>query len=68
MTEIKASGNLVSLYIFVSVCISIYVHVYMNSHIYELLIVFMFTRLHLWFYNILVDNNLAPHSTNCACA
>ena len=34
----KASENLVSLHIFVSVCISICVHLYMNSYIHELLI------------------------------
>ena len=64
----KASKNLVSLHIFVSVCISICTHVYVNSHIHELLIVLMLARLHLWFLNILVVNNMASSSINCICA
>ena len=44
MTEMKASQNPVSLHIFVSVCISIHAHVYINSYIHELLIVLMLTR------------------------
>ena len=43
----KVSENLVSLHIFVSVCISTRAHVYINSYIHELLIVLMLTgRLH----------------------
>ena len=44
----KASENPVSLHIFVSVCISIRAHVYINSYIHELLIVLMLIlrRLH----------------------
>ena len=40
----KASENPVSLHIFVSVCISIRAHVYINSYIHELLIVLMLTE------------------------
>ena len=40
----KASDNPVSLHIFVSVCISIRAHVYINSYIHELLIVLMLTE------------------------
>ena len=49
MTEMKASENPVSLYIFVSVCISIRAHVYINSYIHELLIVLMFTGFETFF-------------------
>ena len=45
----KASENPVSLHIFVSVCISIRARVYINSYIYELLIVLMLTEKALWF-------------------
>ena len=41
MTEMKAGENLVSLHVFVSVCISVHAHVYINSYIYELLIVIL---------------------------
>ena len=44
MTEMKASDNSVSLHIFVSVCMSICAHVYINSYIHELLIVLMLTE------------------------
>ena len=43
------SENLVSLHIFVSVCISICAHVYINSYIPELLIVLMLAEKALWF-------------------
>ena len=49
MTEMKASENPVSLHIFVSVCISIRAHVYINSYIYELLILLMLTEKASWF-------------------
>ena len=49
MTEVKASEHPVSSHIFVLTCVSIGAHVYMNSCIHELLIVFMLTRFHLWF-------------------
>ena len=49
MTEMKASDNPVSLHIFVSVCISIRAHVYINSYIHELLIVLMLTEKVSWF-------------------
>ena len=49
MTEMKASENLVSLHIFVPVCISIHAHVYINSYIHELLIVLMLTEKASWF-------------------
>ena len=45
----KASKILISVYEFELVCISICTHVYVNSYIHELLIVFMLTMLHLWF-------------------
>ena len=64
----KASDNPVSLHIFVSVCISIRAHVYINSYIHELLIVLMLTEKASWFGNILLVNNMASGSTNCACA
>ena len=62
------SENPVSLHIFVSVCISIRAHVYINSYIHELLIVLMLTEKASWFCNILLANNMASGSTNCACA
>ena len=68
MTEMKASENPVSLHIFVSVCISIRARVYINSYIHELLIVLMLTEKASWFWNILLVNNMASGSTNCACA
>ena len=46
----KASENPVSLHvIFVSVCISILAHVYINSYIHELLIVLTLTEKASWF-------------------
>ena len=45
----KASDNLVSLHIFVSVCISIRAHIYINSCIHELLIVLVLTEKASWF-------------------
>ena len=59
------SENPVSLHIFVSVCISIRAHVYINSYIHELLIVLMLTEKASC---ILLVNNMASGSTNCACA
>ena len=47
MTEMKVSENPVSLHIFV--CVNILAHVYISSYINELLMVFMLTRLHIWF-------------------
>ena len=64
----KASENPVSLHIFVSVCISICAHVYISSCIHELLIVLMLTEKASWFGNILLVNNMASGSTDCACA
>ena len=49
MTEMKASENPFSLHIFVSVCISTRAHVYINSHIHELLIVLILTEKTSWF-------------------
>ena len=47
----KASENPVSLHnrLFVSLCISIRAHVYINSYIHELLIVLMFIEKASWF-------------------